>query len=339
MSDITKRKLRLSMLRIPIMVASVAVIAYALVQMNSGSRRSCISGLCRYDVGDLDKTDPALIGYTEAAPVETGLRQPRGVAVGPGDAICVAGDRLIRVFDKAGVRRSDVAVDGEPRCLAVDPAGTIYAGLRDRVAVFDRNGVLRATWQSLGESALLTSIALAGDEVIAADAGNRVVLRLDSTGGVINRIGEKDPKRNIEGLILPSAHLDVALAADSLLRVSNPGRHRIELYTLEGDLERSWGEPSMDIRGFSGCCNPTDFALLPGGRIATSEKGLARVKVYEDITGQFECVVAGTESFTEGVEGLDLAVDSAGRLLVLDPDAKAVRIFTAKGEGKADGAD
>ena len=112
--------------------------------------------------------------------------------------------------------------------------------------------------------------------------------------------------------------------------MNNTGRHRVEAYTRDGDLEFSWGKASAAIEGFCGCCNPTGLALLPDGRCVTCEKGLPRVKVYSP-QGVFESVVAGPESFPEnanatfvnGAEdcrlgGLDAAVDSQQQIYVLD---------------------
>ena len=67
------------------------------------------------------------------------------------------------------------------------------------------------------------------------------------------------------------------MASDGLLRVVNPGRHRIEAYTFDGDLEFSWGKVSVGIEGFCGCCNPVNFAILSDGSFITCEKGLTRV--------------------------------------------------------------
>jgi hypothetical protein len=58
---------------------------------------------------------------------------------------------------------------------------------------------------------------------------------------------------------VPSACLDVEIAPDGLLRVNNPGRHRVETYTFDGDLELFWGRPSAAIDGFCGCCNPVNL--------------------------------------------------------------------------------
>ena len=109
-------------------------------------------------------------------------------------------------------------------------------------------------------------------------------------GTVIRRIG---------GLVAPSPHLDVAAAPDGTAWVTNPGRHRLEHYSADGQLLRTWGKASAAIAGFTGCCNPTDIAVLPDGRLVTAEKGIPRVKIYKT-NGTFESVVAGPESFTAG---------------------------------------
>jgi hypothetical protein len=131
----------------------------------------------------------------------------------------------------------------------------------------------------------------------------------------------------------------VTIGSDGLLRATNPGRHRVELYTPDGDLELAWGQPGAAIENFCGCCNPTDIALLPNGRTVTFEKGIPRVKVYSD-TGDFECVVAGPESFAENAKvcgpndctlgGMDGAVDAEGRVLILDFVTGTVRVMQRK---------
>jgi hypothetical protein len=178
------------------------------------------------------------------------------------------------------------------------------------------------------------------DNVFVADAGNRIIVRYDMVGNVVKTIGEKDPERNIPGFVVPSAYFDLAVSGDGLLRAVNPGRLRIEAYTMDGDFEFSWGRSSMDIDGFCGCCNPANIAVLPSGGFVTCEKGLVRVKVY-DSEGRFVGVVAGPDQLVEGGEhkicilpeqcqtgGFDVAVDSAGHVFVLDTIKNIVRTFT-----------
>jgi hypothetical protein len=87
----------------------------------------------------------------------------------------------------------------------------------------------------------------------------------------------------------------------------------------------------MEIEGFCGCCNPSHFAIREDGSFVTSEKGIPRIKVYDRL-GRLAAVVAGPDNFDEGTVGLDLALDSAQRILVLDPARRAVRIFVEDNE-------
>ena len=185
------------------------------------------------------------------------------------------------------------------------------------------------------------------NDVFAADAGNRIIWRCDRSGKIAGRIGEKNKERNVPGFIVPSPYLDVELHRDGLLRVNNPGRHEVEAYTINGDLELAWGKPTAAIDGFCGCCNPIGLALLPDGHIVTCEKGLPRVKVYTT-DGIFESVVAGAESFMENAKaceggectngGLDAAVDSRGRVYILDIVTEDIRVMAKKDSAAAKGS-
>ena len=93
-----------------------------------------------------------------------------------------------------------------------------------------------------------------------------------------------------------------------------------------GRLSFGNAERLMDYLGvIPGAVSP--FAILNDGAFVTSEKGVPRVKLY-DRQGRFVAVVAGTDQFRAGTEGLDLAGDASGRIYVLDPARKAVRVFS-----------
>lgn len=109
----------------------------------------------------------------------------------------------------------------------------------------------------------------------------------------------------------------------------NTGRHALEAYNSKGEQISTWERTSMSIEGFSGCCNPSSIAMLSDGSFVTAEKGLERVKIHLP-SGDFKSVVAAPELFEEGTVGIDLAVDSNDRILVLDPAKKMVRIFESK---------
>jgi hypothetical protein len=83
----------------------------------------------------------------------------------------------------------------------------------------------------------------------------------------------------------------------------------------------------MDIEGFCGCCNPTHLAARADGAWVTAEKGIPRVKLYAR-EGRLLGVVAAPDQFAEGRVVADLAVDDAGRVLVLEKGAARIRVFS-----------
>ncbi len=287
------------------------------------------------------RIDPALIHYQQTGEIPVQMQQVRAVAVGPDDRIYVGGDVLpetwaVHVFAPGGAKVGEFALQRSPKCLAVggtDHAfpGRLYVGMADHVELFDAQGSPQGAWGSLGEKALLTSIATSDQDVFLADAGNKIVWRYDPSGKLKNRIGEQDDLRKIPGFRIVSPQFDLAVSPDGLLRVVNPLAVRIEAYTFDGDLEAFWGESTTTIEGFFGCCNPSHFAILPDGRFVTAEKGFPRVKVY-DADGKFLSVVAGPQQLDVrgDDEPPDVAADGQGRILVLDPKARSVRIFEHK---------
>ena len=334
-------------------VAIIIIVALAIIAGitafyhidTTGRKGSGLGPEFSYDLNTYREINPDLILYEEVKRFSTGLQQTRAIAVSRGDSqnIYVAGDNVIVKFTPNGRKLSEIQLENPPHCLTIGEDGTIYVRMKDYIVVYNDKGKRLSQWESLGPDAYLTSIAVEKNHVFAADAGNRIIHHLDTTGSVINQIGAKDPSRNIPGFVVPSPYFDLAVSADGLLRVTNPGKHRIEAYTFKGDLEFSWGKPSLAIEAFCGCCNPVNFALLPDGSFVTCEKGLTRVKIFDN-EGDFIGVVAGPGQFIEHDlvsnekiagrtdVGLDVTVDKQGRILILDSCLAEVRIFIRKKE-------
>ncbi|MCS6775094.1 MAG: hypothetical protein RMJ43_11990 [Chloroherpetonaceae bacterium] len=278
----------------------------------------------------LRRVPPERIGYRQVAQWFLRLQEPRGIALAPDGGLYAVGDRLLVRLAPDGSLRESYSLDAEPTCVTCAPDGLLYLGLTDRVGVYTPQGHRVALWDPHAERSLLTAIAVGDREVYVADAGSRVVLRCDLEGRVRSRIGARDDTRGYSGLILPSPHLDVVIAPDGQVLVSNPGQHRIETHTPEGRFVSAWGRPGSSLDAFCGCCNPTDFALLPDGRFVTCEKGIPRVKVYS-AQGVFESVVAPPEVFPSHTLGLDLAAGRDGSISVLDAKSACVRVFIPAG--------
>ena len=283
-----------------------------------------------YDIHSLALIEPDQIIYHEAAgPIATGLKTAAGLDVDKQKRIYVVGEGRLVILDPAADGPREVELSGEATCIKVGE-DRIYAGLHDHIEVLTPEGAVLQVWDAPAAGAWLSSVAARGEDVFAADAQNKVVWHFDMRGNVIKAIGRKDSERNIPGFLVPNPHFEVAVVPDGLLRVVDPGRHRVEAYTFDGDLEWYWGSPGVGLEGFSGCCNPIALAILPDGGFITGEKGLVRVKEY-DAEGRYAGVVAGPDQlgWSEPLKvctspeecranSVDVAVDGDGVVYVLD---------------------
>ena len=318
--------------------AAVVVLAIVVVLLLISDKRPEPGTAFRYDLGKFEDVDPAQIIFRETGKLTPGLEQVTALAVAPDNRIYVAGDATIVVYDLDGTELRRGSLTKTPDCIAVPADGDVLLGKRDHIEVVDAQGATKSVWDDLGERSHITSIAVDEDAAYVADAGQRVVLRFDRSGRLLGRIGEKDEERDIPGLVVPSPYFDLAFDDEGSLWVVNPGRLGVENYRSNGDLVTSWYRPSMAVEGFSGCCNPSHIAFRSDGSLVTTEKWLARVKVYardQTLLG----LVAAPSAFEETPPGslsceietplVDLAVDQRDRVLVLDGKQHAVRIFEA----------
>ena len=322
------------------MVLLGVVGTFALVHQNETGTANRFG----YDIEEYKQVDPKLIGYEPVATVDAQLKEPRAIAVGSDDLLYVVGDLNVVVLDPDGRMVANIGVSERPLCVDVAEDGAIFVGFRSRVGVFDRKGARLSLWDVPGDRTLLTAIALDGNDLFLADAGNKFVWHYDFTGKLIGKIGEKGGAReNLQTLfVVPSPFFDLAIGPDGLLRVANSGRHRVEVFTKSGCVVSSWGRPSLAIEGFCGCCNPVNISSLSDGFV-TVEKGIPRIKVY-DADGRFRSVVADTKTLVETIQSreepksqkqsvFDVAVDRLDRILVLDPGSKKVTVFVKKKKG------
>ncbi|MBI5723770.1 MAG: hypothetical protein HZA50_07430 [Planctomycetes bacterium] len=325
------------------MIILVVVLAagggfYALYRQDStGKTGSGLGPQYKTDFDQYRKFDPQLLLFSRANMFPAGLGNVAGIAVGEEDRIYVAGDRAIRIFTPDGRLFDQFATQDVPQCIAVGSDAKLYVGMKDHVEVRDPWQGKWLAWGRLDDKARITAVAVGRKDVFAADTGNRLVCRYDIHGKLLGRFGKEDKAANVPGLTVYSTRLDVAIAPDGLLRVNNPGLLRVEARGFDGSLEGYWGLSSQDaikkfgreIDGFCGCCNPGDIAVMPDGWQVTAEKGLPRVKLYDE-TGMFAGVVAGPDEFDVQTPWLDVAADSKGRVLVLDPVRKAVLVYVRR---------
>ena len=319
-----------------LLAAALIVVVLGVVIKQRYVQRARYQNPYEFDVSAYKQTDPSLLGYRETTSFAVDMT-PRGLAVGGEGRLYVAGDEALVILDGAGQELKRVALETPATCIKAGPRGALLLlGMGDHVDIRDTEGAWRGTWKPISDRSVITSIAASDEIVYVADAGTRQVRVYNWEGDMLGTVGDKDEALGIPGFVIPSPYFDLLIGETNTVWVANPGRRQLEQYDPDGNLLKTWGASSMEWSGFSGCCNPTHIARLPDGAFVTSEKGLPRVKVYES-DGAFRNVVAGPESFAEDVLGLDLAVDSAGRVLVLDPAAKAVRVFEVSQAKPAEG--
>ena len=288
-----------------------------------------IENAYEFNLDEFRQVDSSLILFHEVSSFPVNMDKPKGIALCEG-IIYVVGEDVFVKFDKSGNQISRKVLSASPTCIACGKNGEFFIGMHDHVRVFDSEGILLSRWNSFGEKAVITSIAVNGDKVYIADAGNRIVYECDEMGNLISRIGEKDDVKGISGYVIPSPYFDVAIDADGFLWAANTGLHSLENYNADGSLRTSWKASSVQIEGFSGCCNPAHFAIMDDNSFITSEKGLVRIKIY-DQHGQFKGVVAPPAAFNrEATLAPEIMPDGDNRVISLDFERKQIRIFERK---------
>jgi len=269
------------------------------------------------------------------APKEDVLAAPgiTSVAVDAADNVYVGGGFGVKVFGPDGKAMREWTTAAPVAALAVDEKGQVYVASRQKVEKFDANGKSLLRWGKGGceteDFGLLTGIAACDGNVFVADSEERVVYRFRDDGRFLNDIGGKDRDPEGVGIILPSPYLDCA-AKDGIVVLNNTGRKRVEVYDFEGKRLKVWGKTGPGGDDFPGCCNPTNLALARDGRVVTADKGLPLVKVF-DADGKL-LKTFGEGVFAKECRGIDLAVDSRGRICAVDPVVGCVRVFEGANE-------
>jgi len=305
-------------------VAIVIIIGRDFIGKKAGKP---IENPYEYNIDEFKKVDSTKILYSEKISFPVKANSWGGIAVVDSTIVVAVANNLLKYGFQGKLLSSKTMID-TATSVAVDKNHQIWVGMRHYVVMYDWNGTLVKRWNSFGEKAVLTSLAVSNEFVYVADAGNRIVYQCNTNGQLEQKIGEKDEHKGIPGFVIPSPYFDIALDDREFLWAANTGRHVFENYNPDGSLRTSWGVTSFRIEGFSGCCNPAHFAIAADNSFVTSEKGMPRIKLY-DQHGQFVGVVAAPDMFT-GSTAPDIAVDQKGRVVALDFERNQVRIFERK---------
>lgn len=280
----------------------------------------------RYDRDETMKVDPARIGWVQLHAIPL-AQDGQCVAVDDAGAVYIGIADGLAKMNATGEIQKQTVLDGLPTSVAVAPEGEVYVTFKEGVVVLNPDLSIRATWDKIRGTPHLTGVAVGPESIFVADAGNRLVYRYTPQGRRLGEIGKRDESMHAPGFKMPSPNLDVVLDNAGELRINNPGFLRVETYTVDGFFEEGklFGQAGTTLEAFIGCCNPARLAVLPDGRIVTSEKGAPRVKVFT-ADGVFDSAVAGPDSFASKTI-LDLATGPDGLIYVLDTTENKLHVY------------
>jgi len=304
----------------------VAIIVALVLDLSSGKENTG-QNIYEYQLDKFKQVDSNLLCYKEVQKIKPSSEEIHSIAVDNNDNIYVTSGNKVLKYSSKGDSIYSFNISDTSFCITLMKTGDILVGMKDHIEHYNSKGKLIKSWEKQNKAAYFTSVACDDSSVYVADAGNKILHRYNFNGELIGEIGKKDKAKGIPGFFIPSPYFDVLIDKQGQIWAVNTGRHSFEAYTTSGELITRWERTSMGLDGFSGCCNPSHVAILSDGSFVTSEKGLVRVKIHKS-NGDFKCVVASPEQFVEGTTGLDLAVDSKDRILILDPVKVEVRVFT-----------
>lgn len=280
-----------------------------------------------YNIVKYKSVDSTKVHYTETQNISLNTQKPKGLAYA-NQKLYIISDSLLQVITVEGKEVIKTKLPASPSCITVTEKN-IFIGFTNFIARYDLNGKLSGNWVPLDQKTLLTALAVKGELLFAADAGNRRVIRYATDGKMLDSFDGKANKTDTHGFIIPSPYFDLAFNGDGELWVVNPGKRTLEQYQDTGKFRTFWTNDEVGIEGFWGCCNPAHIAFLPDGSFVTSEKNNVRIKVYKP-SGEFDCVVAPSEKFPSEELAPDLAVSSTGDIYALDFGKKVIRLFQHK---------
>ena len=247
----------------------------------------------------------------------------RGIAIDKRNQLYAAGDAELKVFDGSGALQRRWSTSRPGFAVAVSDGGSVYVGETGQVEIFDTAGKLSATWSDAERLGQVTSIGFLNNSVLLGDATNRCIRRYDKEGRFLNNIGKDN---RMQGFRITNGVMEFGVDSGGIIHAANPGKHRIERYTPEGELLGHIGRfDGLDPAGFSGCCNPTNLAVAGHDRIYVTEKAGPRAKLL-DFDGNLIAIVA-TDAFDPSAKNMDIAVDSIGRVYVVDTVKLEIFVF------------
>ena len=203
----------------------------------------------------------------------------------------------------------------EPDILAVADAGSGAVHVIDLA----RRTHLRVSGWGSERFAVPIGVAWAGDRLFVTDAKRGEVIELDASGRFHQRFGMAELRRPV-GIAYVSQR--------NQLYVVDGDAHRVVVFSLDGAIVRTIGEPGVQPGSFN---YPTHISCA-GDKLLVADSGNFRVQLL-DLDGRCLRTIgrkgngAGDLALPKGV-----AFDRSGNIYVVDAHFENIQMFNAKGQ-------
>ncbi|MFN8494177.1 MAG: PA14 domain-containing protein [Caldilineaceae bacterium] len=245
--------------------------------------------------------------------VQQGLKQPRGLAIGPNGQIYVAetGNHRLLILSPTGelLKQVDRGQDAwvEPFDVTVDAQNRVYVAdtTLGQLSILDSNGVYQhavPAEKSILDRARGLTVDAQGRIWIANTPGGQVVA-LDEKGAVLMKM----PVWNGDG----AQPVDVTVSKDGIIFVADAGLHKLVSFAADGGRLLAWDIPvanSMDGPHLTTAADGAIYMTEP------EEKRVTKLTPQGVRVGYWEL----TGPNGELVKPFSVAVDPAGHLWVTD---------------------
>jgi hypothetical protein len=311
-------------LTIVILVIVVGILAVIIVDFLGNRPDQRGENPYALEVDQYKEVDTALISHEETRNFSLGLLISSDMSLHR-NKLYISGNGSLAVLPLDGSQASLYEILPGATSLEVDDQH-VFIAFGTFVAKYNHQGKLLQQWDDLGERTVITNLAIKGDNIYVADAGNRRVVIFNREGDLTGEFEGKAETDAGHGFIVPSPNFDLAVNIYGELWVANPGMHAMENYSDDGRMRGYWENRSFYVDGFLGCCNPARITTMEDGSFVTSEKGLVRIKIF-DQSGKLLSVVAPPDLFKEEGEAPEVCADADGVIYALDFDRDMVRVF------------
>lgn len=237
-----------------------------------------------------------------------------------GDQIVVGTSNNIYRYGINGELQGNFSVRSGLRDVAVYN-DKLYLLFPSRIEVYDRQGEAIQEWEACSDDADYCQLTVLKEGVFVTDAAAKNICQYKPDGTLARFI--KSPN----GFVVPSYSFGITNFNGHVF-CSNPGRHIVEQYTVNGEYVASFGKSGMGAGEFSGCCNPVQIIATEKGELLTSEKGLPRISCYGN-DGTFHSILLDDKALGGGHSAYDmrmlgdkLIVSGGNKISVFQYDAR-----------------